>query len=299
MLTLFYHPLYTRGIDPEARFPRDRYRLLAERLCEVPEIQLCEPRQAKRDELVTAHDPDYVDRFLSETLSDQEIRRIGLRPWTPDIIARTLHLMGGSLQALEQVLAYGGLAGNMAGGTHHAFGNYGSGYCIFNDLVICALHALHQPGIQRVLVLDLDVHQGDGTAAMLARQPAVVTCSVHGSDNFPFKKQQSDLDIALPSEAGDAEYLQAVERALRQMPFEQFDLLLYQAGVDPLKQDRLGRLAVSREGLDQRNRRVFEQAQAAGIPTVIFMGGGYSQPITHTVDAFVDLFTAAAEFSGQ
>ncbi len=297
MLTLFYHPLYTDGIDPGARFPRDRYRLLAERLSEFSEIELCEPRKATRNELLTAHDEDYVDRFLTGALTEEETRRIGLRPWTADIAARTLHLMGGSLQALELVLAHGGLAGNMAGGTHHAFRDHGSGYCIFNDLAICALQALQSPKINRVLILDLDVHQGDGTAAILSGHQEVVTCSIHGDKNFPFVKQQSDLDIALPIDTGDVAYLDALESALQRLPISDFDLLLYQAGVDPLEVDRLGRLAVSREGLDRRNRRVFESAHTAGVPTVIFMGGGYAQPITPTIDAFVDLFSAASEYS--
>ena len=297
MLTLYYHPLYTHGIDPEARFPRERYELLAERLQPNPMIRFYEPRRATRDELVTAHDPDYVDRFLNNELTEKEVRRIGLRPWTADLVARTLHLMGGSLQALEHVLTYGGLAGNMAGGTHHAYRDYGSGYCIFNDLALCALHALNAPNIHRILILDLDVHQGDGTAAILAETSDIVTCSVHGEKNFPVRKQRSDLDIALPDDTQDAEYLDAIDSALEQLPFDEFDLLLYQAGVDPLEADRLGRLAVSRDGLDRRNRRVFEEAAGVRIPVVIFMGGGYAEPITPTIDAFVDLFTAAADFA--
>ena len=228
-------------------------------------------------------------------LSEEETRRIGLRPWTDDIAARTLHLMGGSLQALELVLEHGGLVGNMAGGTHHAFRDHGSGYCIFNDLAICALHALQSLNINRVLILDLDVHQGDGTAAILSGHPDVVTCSIHGDKNFPFVKQHSDLDIALPIDSGDTAYLYALDSALERLPINEFDLLLYQAGVDPLEVDRLGKLAVSRDGLDRRNRRVLASAHAAGVPTVIFMGGGYAQPITPTIDAFEDLFTAAAE----
>ena len=146
------------------------------------------------------------------------------------------------------------------------------------------------------MILDLDVHQGDGTAAILSDHPDVMTCSIHGDQNFPFVKQYSDIDIALPSETEDQAYLETLDQLLRELPFNEFDLLLYQAGVDPLAQDRLGRLALTREGLDRRNRMVFEIAHSAGIPTVIFMGGGYAQPITPTIDAFEDLFKAAAEF---
>ena len=299
MLSLFYHPLYTYGIDPGARFPRERYELLANRLNKLPGIQLYEPRQVTREELAVAHDADYIDRFLTNKLSDKEMRRIGLRPWTPDIVSRTMHLMGGSLQALEQVLLKGGIAGNMAGGTHHAYHDFGSGYCIFNDLALCALHALRSPQVQRILILDLDVHQGDGTAAILGDIPEAVTCSIHASKNFPFRKQTSDLDIGLPDGSGDAAYLNALEIALQRFPLDEFDLLLYQAGVDSLRDDRLGKLSVSRDGLDRRNRRIFELATAASVPTAIFMGGGYAEPITPTVDAFVDLFSAAAEYSNH
>jgi len=294
MLKVFYHPLYTDGIDPQARFPRDRYRLLAERLMQHPEIELHEPRQATLDELKLAHDCAYVERFVSGTLTEKEIRTIGLKPWTADIVPRTLHLTGGSLEALEHVLSYGGVAGNLAGGTHHAFRDSGAGYCIFNDIAVCALKALDTQGINSVMVLDLDVHQGDGTAAMLAQHPNIFTCSIHGAKNFPFRKQQSDLDIELADDAGDFEYLNALDRVLQDHPFERFDLVLFQAGVDALGSDRLGRLAVTREGMAQRNERVFAAAKKAGVPLVVLMGGGYSEPIEKSVDAFEDLFTAAA-----
>lgn len=299
MLNLYYHPLYTGGIDPEARFPRDRYTLLAQRLAGVNGIQMHSPRLATREEITTVHDANYVDRFLNGELSDKEARKIGLRPWRPEIVPRTLRIMGGSLQALEDVLSHGGLAGNMAGGTHHAFYDYGSGYCIFNDIAVCAHHALQTPKVNRILILDLDVHQGDGTAAMLQSWASCYTVSLHGGKNFPFKKQQSDLDVELPCDATDAEYLSALGDLLAALNFNDYDLLLYQAGVDPLITDRLGRLAVTREGLNQRNLRVFEKAHLARLPTVIFMGGGYAEPITDTVDAFEDLFTLAAQFQAQ
>lgn len=296
MLNVFYHPLYTDGIDPDARFPRDRYRLLAERLSAHPQIQLIEPRQATLDEITLAHDPGYVERFITSTLTEREIRTIGLKPWKPEIVPRTLHLTGGSLQALEQVLKHGGFAGNLAGGTHHAFKDSGAGYCVFNDLAICALQALKVTSINRILVLDMDVHQGDGTAAMLGEHPQVFTCSIHSAKNFPFRKQNSDLDIALPDDAGDFDYLNALDRVLQDHPLDTFDLVLFQAGVDALSTDRLGRLAITREGMAKRNDRVLAAAKAAGVPLVILMGGGYSEPIEHTVDAFEDLFLSASTF---
>lgn len=299
MLTLSYHPLYTHGIDPEARFPRERYQLLAERLSPIPAIELRQARPVSRAELIEAHDPSYVDRFLDGKLTEKEIRQIGLRPWTSDIVARTLHIIGGSMQALEHVMEFGGFSGNMAGGTHHAHYDYGSGYCIFNDIAICALTALKLKPVNRVLVLDYDVHQGDGTATILASNHHAVTVSVHGKKNFPYRKKDSDLDIELPCQADDVVYLEAINQTLDQFDFNDFDLLLYQAGVDPLTEDKLGLLEVSREGLDRRNRMVFEKARQANLPTVIFMGGGYAEPIELSVDAFHDLFTAAAEYNSS
>lgn len=295
MLPLYYDPIYTDGIDPTARFPRDRYRLLYERLKDHQQIDLRRPRLATRSELELAHAPNYVDQFLTGTLSPEAIRRIGLRPWTDVIIERTLRITGGSLQALEHVLEHGGLAGNMAGGTHHAYHDFGSGYCIFNDIAICAQKALEHTEIKRVLILDLDVHQGDGTAAICADNPNTFTSSIHAESNFPFRKQQSDLDVHLSDDMEDKDYLQCLDETLQKIHAKDFDLILYQAGVDPLQDDALGNLALSRAGLDARNRTVFSLNHNYDIPIVIFMGGGYAKPIERSVDAFEDLFCAATE----
>ena len=297
MLSLYYDPIYTEGLDPSVRFPRERYRLLAERLQHHPGVHIQRPRAASREEILRAHQADYVDNFLAGKLSAENMRRIGLRPWTPAIVERTRRITGGSLQALEDALSTRGIAGNMAGGTHHAYYDCGSGYCIFNDLAICALTALLQPSIRRVLILDLDVHQGDGTAAILAGHPDLFTCSIHCASNFPFRKQQSDLDVHLADDTDDRTYLSCLDRTLEKIRPQDFDIILYQAGVDPLAEDALGRLALTREGLKRRNQRVFAYHQQHGIPVVVFMGGGYAQPIEASVDAFEDLFTTAAALS--
>ncbi|MGC6423699.1 MAG: histone deacetylase [Lentimonas sp.] len=294
-MLLFYDPIYTDGIDPSARFPRERYRLLYERLKDRSEVEIRHPRLATREEITRAHSPKYVDAFLHGTLDPDAIRRIGLRPWTPSIIDRTLRITGGSLQALEHVLQHGGIAGNMAGGTHHAYYNYGSGYCIFNDIAICAITALQHPDINRVLVLDLDVHQGDGTAAILKDEVRAFTCSIHAESNFPFRKEQSDLDVHLADDTTDSDYLDVLDHTLAKLEVQNYDLILYQAGVDPLVEDALGKLSLTRSGLQQRNQRIFDlRAQHPGLPILIFMGGGYANPIDPTVDAFEDLFTGAA-----
>lgn len=294
MLPVYYDPIYTEGIDPTARFPRERYRLLADRLAGRPKIEIRRPRLATTDEIALAHDRAYIDDFLAGRLPEKAVRRIGLRPWTPSIVERALRIAGGSLQALEHALGSRAIAGNMAGGTHHAYRDFGSGYCIFNDIAICALSAFERPEVRRVLVLDLDVHQGDGTASILAEEPRAFTCSLHAQSNFPFRKQQSDLDVPLKDNLGDAGYLRRLDEALAKVRPEDYDLILYQAGVDPLEADALGRLSLSRVGLRRRNQRVLQLHQERGIPIVIFMGGGYANPIGPTIDAFEDLFCAAA-----
>lgn len=295
-MPVYYHPLYTGGIDPSARFPRDRYDLVRDGLIasNAPiEVRAASP--ASRDVLVSAHEAGFVDRFMAGSLDEKETRRIGLTPWTPLIVDRTLTLVGGSVAAMEHALATGGVAGNMAGGTHHAFFDHGSGYCIFNDLAVCAVQALRS-GVSRVAVVDLDVHQGDGTAAMLAHEPRVFTASVHCQANFPFRKQVSDLDLGLPKGAGDDEYLAACEDAVRAAMDSNPELVLFQAGVDALEADALGHLAVTREGMAKRNDIVFRGTR--GVPLAVLMGGGYSKPIERTVESFVDLFVGAAREHG-
>ena len=202
--------------------------------------------------------------------------------------------MGGAISALMAAHETGGYAANLAGGTHHAHYDFGSGFCVFNDLAICARIAQQRLSYKKVAVLDLDVHQGDGTATILNNDKGVLTLSVHCQANFPFRKAQSDIDFPLPVNAGDAQYLAAVEEALAELRAYRPDILLYQAGVDGLATDKLGKLAISRAGMAERNRRVFELCDAFDLPCAVFMGGGYSEPIDHTVDAFFDLFTGAA-----
>jgi len=294
---LWYHPLYTDGIHPEARFPRDRYRLLLDRLKGSEangRIAVHRPKAIARERLLLAHDADYVDRFLAGELTEKEEKRIGLTPWTPAMIERTRVLIGGAVEAMEYALVHGGMTGNMAGGTHHAHRDFGSGYCVFNDLAVCALHALEHLGVESVAIVDLDVHQGDGTASILADEPRACTISVHCSTNFPFRKSVSDHDLPVPPESGDDVYLNTVREALDICEAFNPDLILYQAGVDGLEADALGKLNVSREGMRQRNHLVFKAAQSLDVPLVVFMGGGYAKPIDASLDAFYDLFTDAA-----
>jgi len=295
---LYFHEIYSSGLDRTARFPVDRYQLLAKKLSESDEKKLLSwqtPRLACQQEIQLVHEQDYVERFFNHQLTEKEIRRIGLRPWKEAIVERTLRLTGGALQALEQVLVYGHtMAGNMAGGTHHAFRKEGAGYCIFNDLAICAEQALLNSAVEKILILDLDVHQGDGTAKIFEGDERVFTVSLHGKNNFPFRKQTSDWDVEFENDTGDEEYLTVLDEVLSKLSNQAFDLVFFQAGVDALDSDALGLLKLSREGLGKRNQRVFAWRERMQLPMVIFMGGGYAKPIDDTVDAFTDLFIEAA-----
>ena len=299
---LWYHPLYTDGIHVEARFPRERYQILLNRLKDSEQFHMFairEPRQISKDSLLLAHDSTYVDEFLEQKLSDKEMRRIGLTPWTPKMIDRTLCLTGGALEATIHAVEYGGITGNMAGGTHHAHRDFGSGYCIFNDLAISAMYAIEKLGVKRVAILDLDVHQGDGTATILSNEARTRTISVHCSTNFPFRKSISDFDLPVEPKAGDKLFMEKVREAVELCLDFQPDLVLYQAGVDGLEQDHLGKLCLTREGMQERNQYVFEKMLQNRIPTVIFMGGGYSKPIEHSLDSFYDLFIDASIWNNR
>jgi acetoin utilization deacetylase AcuC-like enzyme len=296
-MTLFYDEIYSSGLDPAARFPVDRYSLLAHQIKRMDAeggIELKKPRLAEREEILMAHNVDYVDRFLSHQLRDDEIRRIGLRPWKREIVERTMRLVGGAIEGLDLLNQGVPITGNMAGGTHHAFRGEGAGYCIFNDLAVCAEIALRRGQATRVLVLDLDVHQGDGTADIFENDERVITASIHGQDNFPFRKKRSDLDVGLPKGTGDEEFLSAVDHVIENLSEQSFDLLFFQAGVDALQMDALGLLNLTREGMRSRNEKVFAWRRELNLPMLLFMGGGYSNPIGYTVDAFVDLFLEAA-----
>ena len=299
---LWYHPLYTDGIHVEARFPRERYQILLNRLKDSEQFHMFairEPRQISKDSLLLAHDSTYVDEFLEQRLSEKEMRRIGLTPWTPKMIDRTLCLTGGALEATIHAVNHGGITGNMAGGTHHAHRDFGSGYCIFNDLAVSAMYAIEKLGVKRVAILDLDVHQGDGTATILSNEARTRTISVHCSTNFPFRKSISDFDLPVEPKANDELFMEKVREAVELCVDFQPELVLYQAGVDGLEQDHLGKLCVTREGMQERNQYVFEKMLQNRIPTVIFMGGGYSKPIEHSLDSFYDLFIDASIWNNR
>lgn len=252
------------------------------------------PSRATREMLELAHTPDYVAAYCDGTIEPRAMRRIGL-PWSPALVNRTCTAVGGTIMAVELALQHG-LAASCAGGTHHAFAGFGSGFCIFNDLAIAARYAQRHLGIGRILIVDLDVHQGDGTASILADDPEIFTLSLHCGDNFPFRKQRSDLDIELPVGMEDEAYLQTLAKTLPDLLCSfRPDLVLYDAGVDPHRDDKLGKLALSDEGLYHRDHFVLEECVSRAIPVACVIGGGYDTDIDRLARRHSLVHQAASE----
>ncbi|CAH1748564.1 Deacetylase [Thauera humireducens] len=299
-MKLYYADHLVLPLPEGHRFPMEKYARLRSRLLAsgaFAEADFCVPDAASDDAILRAHDPAYLQRVARGTLDVAEVRRIGF-PWSPAMVERSRRSGGATLAACRSALARDGgtaCSVNLAGGTHHAHRDFGSGFCVFNDAAIAALAMRAEGRVRRVAIVDCDVHQGDGTAAILADEPEVFTCSLHGAKNFPFRKQTSDLDIELPDETGDAAYLTALDAALQSV-FEraQPELVIYLAGADPYAGDRLGRLALSIDGLRLRDERVLAACRDASVPVAIAMAGGYAEPIDDTVTIHVNTVTTAA-----
>jgi acetoin utilization deacetylase AcuC-like enzyme len=291
-LPLFYCDRHHFPLPEGHKFPLAKYRLLRETLESDAVFDLTDAPKAAVDDITPIHSEDYVRGFLAGTLDAKLMRRIGF-PWSPELVTRTLASAGGTLEATRTALRTG-FGGTLAGGTHHAFHNEGAGFCVFNDLAIAVGMARREYQVRRAAIIDLDVHQGDGTASLFNRNPEIFTLSLHGAHNFPFRKQQSSLDVELADQTGDAEYLTTLEVALERVWDSRPQLVLFQAGVDGLATDRLGRLSLTLEGLGRRDSLVIGQAYQRGIPLVITLGGGYSDPIALTVAAHAQTFRLAA-----
>jgi len=287
-LTLYYTDHYELPLTAGHKFPIRKYRLLRE-LLEADGLFQFEPAPlAAREVIERVHDPEYVRQFIDGTLPPAAVRRIGF-PWSPELVQRTLASAGGTLAASQHALEYG-WGGTLAGGTHHAFRAEGSGFCVFNDLAIAIVRLRETAGIERAAVIDLDVHQGDGTAQIFEHDPLVMTLSMHGKNNFPFRKQRSRIDVELEDRTGDDEYLERLEAVLPRIFEFNPGVVFYQSGVDALATDTLGRLALTPEGLRQRDRLVIAAAKAHGAPFVVTLGGGYSNPIERTAEAHASTF---------
>jgi acetoin utilization deacetylase AcuC-like enzyme len=289
----FHADAVTLPLPPGHRFPVSKYRLLRDAVeAGMPGIHVHSAEPATDGELALAHEPSWISAVTEGTTSDAQQREIGF-PWSPEMVQRSRRSVGATIAAARTALFGGeGIAANLAGGTHHAYAHKGSGYCVFNDVAVAArlmqaeMHR-HQRRLLRVWVIDLDVHQGNGTAAIFSDDPTVFTLSLHGQKNFPFRKEASSLDVDLPDGCGDAAYLQALDQALdaawQRQAAQPPGLVFYLAGADPHEDDRLGRLKLTRDGLAARDQRVFALLQRHRLPAAVVMAGGYNRDVHTTV----------------
>ena len=292
----FYSDQFVLPLPEGHRFPMVKYSMLRERvaasdICGPGELRV--PRAATDEEILRAHDEDYLARVVGGRLTTKEVRRIGF-PWSEGMVERSRRASGGTIGACLAALEEG-FAANLAGGTHHAFADRGEGFCVFNDSAIAA-RAVQAAGLaERIVIVDTDVHQGNGTAAILDGDPSIFTFSIHGAANYPFHKEESDLDIALPTDADDEVFLRALRDGLeRALDASEPELAIYLAGADPFEGDRLGKLAVSKDGLAERDRLVLEGCAERGIPVAVTMAGGYAREISRTVDVHFQSIMSAA-----
>lgn len=288
---------YVLPLPPGHRFPIEKYALLRQAVVDTGLIldgSLVAPEPATDEEILRAHDREYLEKVKTGCLSPKEVRRIGF-PWSPELVIRARCSVGGTIGAARSALTQG-ISINLAGGTHHAFRDHGEGYCVFNDSVI-AIRTLQAEGrIRRAVILDGDVHQGNGTAAMAAADPTIFTFSIHSERNFPLRKERSDIDVGLPDGAGDEVYVEAWEAGMRRaLESSRADLAIFLAGADPYKDDRLGRLALSKAGLAERDRLAFEFCRGAGVPVATVMAGGYAREVEDTVAIHLQTVRIAVE----
>lgn len=294
-MKLFYSDQFVLPLPPGHRFPMEKYRLLRERLSRENRgrYELLTPPPAREEQLTLAHCADYVRRVREGLLTRREVRALGL-PWSRELVVRSHRSCGGTIEACRSALD-DGTAVNLAGGTHHAFRDRPQGFCVFNDCAVAARVMQGERLAARVLLIDCDVHQGNGSAAILRGDPSVFTFSIHGAKNFPYRKEVSDLDLELPDGTGDDAYLCTLERGLglalaRSRPH----LAIYLAGADPFEGDRLGRLALTKDGLLGRDRMVFQHCAHAGVPIAVTMAGGYARQVEDTVDIHVGTVVCAS-----
>jgi acetoin utilization deacetylase AcuC-like enzyme len=283
---VFYSDHFVLPLPEGHRFPMKKYSMLRERversgICKNGELRA--PRAVTDEEILRTHDPGYLEKVVAGALTDKEMRRIGF-PWSQRMVERSRRASGGTLEAARIALSEG-IATNLAGGTHHAFADRGEGFCVLNDSAIAARALLAERLVEKVVVLDTDVHQGNGTAVIVRGDARVFTFSIHGAENYPFHKEESDLDAPLPDGADDdAFFLALIERLEWVLDLEDWNLAIFLAGADPFEGDKLGRLRVTKSGLAERDRMVLEGCRERGIPVAVTMAGGYAREVEDTVD---------------
>jgi len=308
-LQAFYADQFVLPLPDGHRFPMAKYKLLRERVTqEISGVVMVQAPTASDGELALAHNPSYIADLTHGTLSAAAQREIGF-PWSPAMAERARRSVGATVAAARVALGLSnhqqGIAANMAGGTHHAYAHKGGGFCVFNDVAVAARlmqaewtrHFKNTLPPLQVAIIDLDVHQGNGTASIFASDASVFTLSVHGEKNFPFRKEASDLDVELPDGCQDAQYLEALEHAIDELQRRfQPGLILYVAGADPFEGDRLGRLKLTYDGLEARDRRVFDWSYQKRIPLAFCMAGGYGIKIDETVQVQVNTYQVAFSY---
>ncbi len=296
-LKCYYTDHFVLPLPTDHRFPMPKYSRLRERVVAEGIVQpenLLVPEAATDEQILRAHDAVYLEKVKTGRLTTKEIRRIGF-PWTPEMVERSRRSSGATIAACRTALVEG-LAVNLAGGTHHAFRDHGEGYCVFNDSVIAARAMQAEGRARRLVVLDCDVHQGNGTAAILKSDSTIFTFSIHGEKNFPYHKEQSDLDIELLDGTSDRIYLDMLEEGVqRALALSHADLAIYLAGADPYEGDRLGRLKLTKDGLHQRDRMVLELCKSRGLSVAITMAGGYARNVEDIADIHLTTVKVAVE----
>jgi acetoin utilization deacetylase AcuC-like enzyme len=298
-MKIFYTDQFVLPLPEGHRFPMSKYSRLRERVATagiVPPHELVPPVAASEEQLITVHHPEYVDHVFSGLLDAQQQRRIGF-PWSPAMVERARRSVGATIGAAYSALQ-DGFAVNLAGGTHHAYADHGEGYCIFNDVAVAIQWLRRERRIRNAVIFDCDVHQGNGTAAIFCDDADVFTFSVHGANNFPFQKERSTLDIALPDGAGDKDFLEAVSAGIAAAAAAgPRDIAFYIAGADPHERDRIGRLKVTSKGLAERDDIVLGTCASLSIPVVVVMGGGYGNDIEETVAIHLNSVLTAASLA--
>jgi acetoin utilization deacetylase AcuC-like enzyme len=297
-MRICYSDRYMIPIPSTHLFPMSKYRMARDRLLEEGTIQeqdLIEPTPASDEDILMVHEPEYWRRCVTGELSAQEVRRIGF-PWSEGLVLRSRASVQGTIIASRNALR-DGVASNLAGGTHHAYADHGEGYCVLNDIAIAARLLQRDGWAERIAIIDCDVHQGNGTAAIFQNDPAVFSFSIHGEKNYPARKEQSTLDLNLPNGVGDQEYLALLEQHVPVI-LDGFrpDFVFYQAGVDPYAGDRLGKLNLTIEGLRRRDEFIIGNCWEREIPVVTTMGGGYAKEISDTVEAHCNTVRTALGF---
>ena len=300
MVYIAYRPEYVHELPEGHRFPMLKYELIPQQLLREGTItsgQLFAPDASSAETVLLTHSAGYLNKLLDQTLSATDTRKIGF-PQSPELTSRELFITQGSIDCCYHALRHG-IALNVAGGTHHAFRDRGEGFCLLNDFAVAANFQLQQRLAHKILIIDLDVHQGNGTASIFGDEPRVFTFSMHGRHNYPFRKEHSDLDIPLEDNTNDEEYLKQLEDTLpRLIQSVQPDFAFYLSGVDILSTDRFGKLNISMEGCRQRDRYVLSTLQQHRIPVTVAMGGGYSKELKHIVEAHCNTFRVAMDLYG-